>query len=146
MRKAGRPVFAVDLSPAMAALAARHLDGAVVADMVQLPFAPGSISDIVAFYSLIHLPRARITDALREFARVLGSDGHALISAHEGTTDVAVSEFLGHEVDLHASFFTLTELTQAAASADLAPVLAERRPPYPNEGSTTRIYLELAKR
>lgn len=145
IRAAGRRVIALDLSRTMADLAARRLDAAVVADMLHLPVASASITDVVAFYSLIHLPRARLIDGLREFARVLEPGGHALLSAHEGTDDVEVTEFLGHEVDLHATFFTLDELAEAAAVADLAVLLAERRPPYSHEGSTTRLHLELAK-
>lgn len=145
MRDAGRPVVAVDLSRAMAQAASRRLDGALVADMIQLPVASASIADIVAFYSVIHLPRTHLRDALREFARVLVPGGDALLSAHEGAGDVQVTEFLGHDVDLHATFFTLDELIDAAVAADLAVVSAERRPPYPNEGSTTRLYVELTK-
>lgn len=145
MRSAGRPVIAVDISQAMASTAARRLDGAAVADMVQLPVASASIADLIAFYSVIHLPRRRLRAALCEFARVLEPGGHALLSAHEGTTDVQVNEFLGHDVDLHATFFTLDELIDAAADADLLVISAQRRPPYQNEGSTTRLYLELTK-
>jgi len=145
MRAAGRPVIAIDISQAMAATAARRLDGAAVADMVRLPVASATIADLVAFYSVIHLRRRRLRDALCEFARVLEPGGHALLSAHDGTTDVEVTEFLGHDGDLHATFFTLDELIDATAAADLLVISAERRPPYPNEGPTTRLFLELAK-
>lgn len=69
--------------------------------------------------------------------------GRALLSAHEGTEDVAVTEFLGHEVDLSATFFTLDELVDVAVDAGLTVVTAERRAPYANEGTTSRLYLEL---
>ena len=145
IRARDRPVIAVDVSYAMADAAARRLDAAVVADMIHLPLGPATISDIIAFYSIVHLPRLRIRDALREFARVLAPGGHALLSAHEGTEDVAVTEFLGHEVDLSATFFTLDELVAAAVDAGLRVVLAERRAPYANEGSTSRLYVELER-
>ncbi|MBA2282523.1 MAG: class I SAM-dependent methyltransferase [Acidimicrobiia bacterium] len=143
IRASGRPVVAVDVSLAMADAAARRVDAALVADTVHIPVRAATISDIVAFYSIIHLPRLRLGDALREFARVLVPGGHVLLSAHEGTEDVAVTEFLGHQVDLSATFFTLDELVAAAVDAGLTVTLAERRAPYATEGSTNRLYVEL---
>ena len=145
LRAGGRRVIALDMSRAMAKVAARRLDGAVVADMVHLPVATASISDIVAYYSVIHLPRERLRHVLHEFARVLVPGGHALVSAHEGTEDVTATEFLGHEVDLSATFVMLDELVAAAVDVNLTVITAERRAPYAGEGSTNRLYLELAK-
>lgn len=141
-----RPVIALDLSPAMTRAAARRLDAAVVADMTSLPIGTATIADVVAFYSVIHLPRRVLPEVLSEFARVLAPEGHALLAAHEGTADVTVREFLGHDVDLTATLFSLGELTDAARRAGLAVVSAERRPPYENEGATTRLYLDLEHR
>ena len=146
MRARGRPVVAVDVSRAMADAAARRLDAAVVGDMLHIPVGTATISDIIAFYSIIHLPRPRLGDALREFARVLLPGGHALLSAHEGSEHVAVTEFLGREVDLSATFFTLDELVDAVVETGLTVVTAESRSPYANEGSTRRLYLELENR
>lgn len=52
-------VVAVDLSAAQLALARRNAPGArlVRADMVDLAFAPGSFDAVVAFWTLIHVPR-----------------------------------------------------------------------------------------
>lgn len=130
----------------MAAAASHRLDAAAVGDMVRLPVATATISDIVAFYSIIHLPRTSLAVALREFARVLVRGGHALLSAHEGAEQVAVTEFLDRQVDLSATFFTLDELVDTAVGAGLAVVSQERRPPYAMEGSTTRLYVELENR
>ena len=55
------------------------------------------------------------------------------------------SSQLGHKVDLAASFFTLYELEDAATAAGLATVTRARRPPYENEGSTVRLYMEAVK-
>lgn len=145
VRQAGRPVLAVDLSHGMAARAGRRLDGAVVADMLNLPVADTSIADILAFYSVIHLPRAALRHALAEFARVLTPGGHVLVTAHEGAGEVQVTHFLDHEVALAATFFSLDELIDAVAEANLELVLAERRHPYSQEGSTVRLYVEAAK-
>lgn len=145
IRTFGRPVVALDLSHAMATLAATRLDAAAVADMTNLPAGTATVADLIAFYSVIHLPRSTLPAVLREFARVLEPHGHALLSAHEGTQDVTVDEFLGHPVELDATFLTLDELIHAAHDANLIVIIAERRAPYPNEGSTQRLYVELEK-
>ena len=54
----GRRVVGVDLSREMVALARGRLGDALVADMRELPIAPESAGGVVAFYSVIHLPRA----------------------------------------------------------------------------------------
>lgn len=141
----GPRVIGVDVSHRMAVRAAGRLTGAVVADMRSLPFHDGAVSGVVAFYSVIHLPRGDISVAFDEFARVLERGGRILLSAHEGDGDVEVHDFLGHEVDLAASFFRLHELEDAATAAGLTMVRRERRPPYDNEGSTVRLYIEAVK-
>ena len=146
VRSAGRHVVAVDLSGAMAAAARRRVDSAVVADMIHLPIATASVTDIVAFYSVIHLSRTQLHHALVEFSRVLVPEGTVLLSAHEGAGDVAVTEFLGHDVHLSATFFTLDELTGAVTDAHLELLSAERREPYENEGATNRLYIRAAKK
>lgn len=141
----GRPVIGVDLSIEMATLASRRLTGAVAADVLALPLADASVGDAVAFYSLVHLPRAALLPALQELARVLTRGGWLAVSAHEGEGEAQATEFLGYSVDLTATWFELDELTNAAEGAGLEVVRAERRAPYENEGSTTRLYVVAAK-
>lgn len=143
--RGGRPVIGIDLSTQMATRASHRLTGVVVADVLALPLADASVGDAVSFYSLIHLPRAALLPAMRELARVLAPGGWLAASVHEGEGEVQVSEFLGHQVELSATLFTLEELTAAAAQAGLEVVQAKRRPPYENEGSTTRLYVVAAK-
>ncbi len=142
VRARGLPVIGVDISRQMVVQASGRLTGAVVADMRSLPFSDCSAGGVVAFYSLIHLPRAHLAVALGEFRRILGPGGRMLLSVHEGEGEVEVNDFLGHEVTLSASFFRLEELEEAATAAGFATVTAERRQPYENEGSTVRLYIE----
>ena len=71
----GAEVSGADVSPGSVAVARRCQPGLRfrVADMCGLPAGDGSLAGIVAFYSLIHLPRPRIPVALAEFRRVLPS-------------------------------------------------------------------------
>lgn len=145
VRDRGPDVVGVDVSHAMAVRAGGRLGGAVVADMRRLPFRDRCVGGVVAFYSVIHLPRDDLVVAFAEFMRILEPGGRALVSAHEGDGDVEVHDFLGHEVALDASFFRLDELEHAATAAGLDVVTLERRPPYENEGSTVRLYIEAVK-
>jgi len=141
VRARGHRVVGLDLSPAMARRASARLDGAVVGDVRALPFADRSIGGIVAFYSLIHVRRPELVGALGEIRRVLRPGGRTLFSAHEGTGDVVVEEFLGRPSPFAATLFTLDELVAAATGAGLEVTTSERRPPYPEEGRTTRLYV-----
>jgi SAM-dependent methyltransferase len=85
VREHGRRVVGVDLSARMAALAGRRLDASVCADMRSIPIGSGNAGGLVAFYSLIHLPRSALPATMREFRRVLRRGGRVLVSVHEGT-------------------------------------------------------------
>ena len=140
----GRRVAGIDFSPQMARLALDRLDAAVTADMRALPLADRAVGGVVAFYSLIHLPRPDLVPALREFRRVLRPGGRVLFSAHEGRGEVELEEFIGQPVPMIATFFELDELTAATAAAGFEVVSAERREPYPVE-STVRLYVEATR-
>lgn len=138
----GRRVVGVDLSEQMARRAATRLDQAVVADLRALPFATGAVGGIAAFYSLIHLPRAQLGPALRELRRVLRRGGRLLVTAHAGTGEVSLDEFLGAPVPFVASWFQLDELVEACSAAGFDVVQAEQRAPYPDEHPSERLAVE----
>ena len=145
VRHWGRRVVGVDLSPEMVKRAAVRLDGALVADIRSLPLGTNCLGGLLAFYSVIHLRRAELGGALQEFHRVLRPGGRVLLSAHEGTDEVEHDEFLGERVPFAATLFELVELIGACRSTGLEVTLAERRPPYENESTTTRLYVEATK-
>lgn len=139
LREHGREVVGVDLSRGMARLAAGRLGTAIVADLRDLPIADGALGAVVAFYSLIHVPRPQLGAALQEVHRVLRPGGEVLLSAHEGEGRIELDRFLDEPVPFVATLFTLDELTEACAAAGLDVTLAERRAPYPAEHPTTRL-------
>jgi SAM-dependent methyltransferase len=140
VRDRGRRVAGVDLSRAMATLAGRLLDGAAVGDMRALPVASESAGGVLAFYSLIHLPRAELPVALAEFRRVLRTGGQLLFSAHEGEGEVVIDEFIGRPVPMIATMFTLDELSAACDAVGLRVLHTERREQYEGE-VTHRLYV-----
>jgi ubiquinone/menaquinone biosynthesis C-methylase UbiE len=144
VRKRDRRVVGVDLSREMVARAGRRLDGALVADMRALPLAGRSTGGVLAFYSLIHVPRADLPVALREFRRVLRPGGRVLFSAHEGEGEVVLDEFIGRPVPMIATLFALDELVGACETVGLRVLHAAPREHYEGE-ITTRLYVLAAR-
>jgi len=80
------PVCGVDLSAEMVERA-RHLTPGVEfrqGDMMALDIPDETWAGIVAFYSIIHIPRADIVKALLELRQVLRPDGLLLLTFHVG--------------------------------------------------------------
>ena len=145
VRGSERTTVGVDSSAQMARLAATRLDGAVVGDMRRLPFRSGSIGGILAFYSIIHVPRDELGTVLGEFRRVLRDGGQLLLSAHEGSGQMDHSSFLGESVPFVATLFHLDELVSALHGVGMDVTLFEQRFPYDVEGATTRLYVAAEK-
>jgi SAM-dependent methyltransferase len=141
----GVEVIGIDLSREMAGLAHRRLRAAVVADMRALPFAEGGLGGVVAFYSLIHLPRRELRGTVVEIARVLRRGARLLLSVHGGEGEVTRDEFLGVRVPFVASLFALDEVTAALQAAGMVVTTVESRPPHEDEYPTTRVYVSAEK-
>jgi SAM-dependent methyltransferase len=132
-----------DVSPGSVAVARRCQPGLEfrVADMCGLPAGAASLAGVVAFYSMIHLPRPRIPAALAEFRRVLAPGGGLLAAMHGGAGETGSDDAFGLRVPVRATLVTLDEITVMAQSADLSVRERHERAPYPGEYPTPRIYL-----
>jgi len=137
----GRHVVGLDISPEMAKLASQRLRAALVADFRALPLASGQVGALLAFYSLIHIPRTQLSSALSEFHRVLRPGGRVLFSCHQGEGIVELDEFMDEAVPFVATLFRLEELVEATTAAGLTVTMAEQRPPSSFEHPTDRLYV-----
>ena len=144
----GRGVEAcgVDLSPEMVRHA-RRLNPEIhfqQGDMLSLAeVADETYGGVAAFYSLIHVPRPRVVDALRELRRVLRKGGTLLVTFHIGRETIHKDEFFGQEVSLDFHFFESAEMKEYLAAAGFDLEEAVERDPYPPavEYQSRRAYI-----
>lgn len=112
-------------------------------NMLQLTAIPeNSYAGIAAFYSIIHIPRPSVVNALTELLRVLKPNGVLLVTHHIGRDIVHRDEFLGRQVSLDFVFFETEEMKEylTAAGFDLEEVI--ERDPYPEvEYPSRRAYI-----
>ena len=135
LRDHGVKSFGLDLSAGMLAEARRlnpDIDF-VQSSMLELGIGSEKLAGIAAFYSVIHIPRARLVQAFREMYRVLQPGGLCLITFHLGSEDTHHDDFLGQKVDLDIALFTTTEMAEYLQEAKLTVEKAVEREPYAPE-------------
>jgi ubiquinone/menaquinone biosynthesis C-methylase UbiE len=143
----GVDISGVDLSPQGIKVArTRHPDLRFdVADMRALPAADASLAGLVAFYSVIHLPRPEIPSAFAEFHRVLAPGGTLLVVMHGGAGEEGADDWFDRGVSVRATLVELPELTSLVETAGFTITERHQRDPYPEEFPTRRLYV-LARR
>jgi SAM-dependent methyltransferase len=86
---------------------------------------------IAAFYSIIHVPRASVVDALRELKRVLRRGGVLLLTFHIGQETVHKDEWWGEEVSVDFHFYESREMKAHLIKAGFELEEVIERDPYP---------------
>jgi ubiquinone/menaquinone biosynthesis C-methylase UbiE len=140
----GIEMIGMDLAPRMLLLAAQRAqrDRFVNSDMRALPFRSQSFSGAVAFYSIQHLPRLALGDALSEIRRVLVPDGILVVATHLGHGEVYIDEFLGHQIEpVGGTLYAEEELRLELERRSFRVEQARRRGPLSHEHQSERIYL-----
>ena len=140
-------VAGVDIAPeGVAEAQRRHPDLEFrVGDLRAIPAEDASLGGIVAFYSVIHLPRAELPLAFAEFRRVLAPGGLALVAMHGGEGETGAEDWFGHAVSVRATLVEPDELAGLVTDAGLTLAAQHERPPYPGEYPSQRLYV-LARR
>lgn len=145
----GVNVIGVDLSRGMVDQA-RHLNPGLEirqGDMLALDTLNEAWAGIVAFYSIIHIPRADVIRALSELGRCLSPGGRLLISFHIGDEILHLDELWDHPVCMDFIFFRSDEMLGYLDAAGFDVEEMCERDPYPDvEYQSRRAYIVVRKR
>lgn len=141
----GAKVCGIDLSPVMVEQA-RRLNPEITfrqADMLALAdVADNSYGGIAAFYSIIHVRRPALNQALAELKRVLRPGGALLLTFHIGQEIIHRDDWWDKDVSLDFLFFETEEMKDhlKAVGFELQEVI--EREPYPEvEYPSRRAYI-----
>jgi SAM-dependent methyltransferase len=149
LSRRGANVIGIDLSPEMVAQA-RALNPDLEihqGDMLALDVADESWAGIVAFYSIIHIPREEVVRALMELRRCLRCGGRLLMSFHIGDEVVHLEELWDHQVSMDFIFYRTDEMLGYLGEAGFDVEETLERDPYPDvEYQSRRAYILARKR
>ena len=144
LHERGVAVQGLDLSPHMVELA-RQLNPGIEfqeGDMAKLQAQDASWVGIVAFYSIIHIPRPEVVAVLSEWRRVLRPGGLALLSFHRGQQEQHVDTLWDKQISLDFTFFECAEMEDYLSKAGYVVEERRERGPYPGvEVETQRCYV-----
>jgi SAM-dependent methyltransferase len=141
-------VLGIDLSAGMIEQARRLNPGIEFrqGDLKALDVPDKAWAGIVAFYSIIHVPRDQVVAALRELRRVLRPGGLLLLAFHVGREVLHRDELWGQAVSLDFIFFEREEMEGYVRSAGLEIDEAVERPPYEGVEYPSRRAYVLARK
>jgi hypothetical protein len=105
----------------------------VCGDLRALPFADRSFDAVLAWYSLLHLPRASMPDALIGIRRDMRVGAPLVLALQGGTGDVAD----GTAAPWCA--YTDTEIAGLLDAAGFSSVVTGSRPPRAHEYQATKV-------
>ncbi|MFI1568259.1 class I SAM-dependent DNA methyltransferase [Streptomyces sp. NPDC020490] len=135
----GVPVFGVDVSPRMVALARQAHPGLRfhVGSMLRLDLPDETLGGVLALYSVIHVPDEHLPGAFAEFHRVLVPGGHVLLGFQSGDEEgrMRLTERFGREIGLDYHWRTPETVARHLAAAGLRPTTRVLREP---DGEETR--------
>jgi len=134
----GRTAVGLDIAPGMLAEAARLVPaaGLVAADLLALPLRAATCAGAVASYSLHHLPRARLGNALAGLTRALKPRGVLVVITHAGGGEEWLDRPEGRVV---FSTYLPGELAAMLSDCGLTPELTRLRPPREGEWPADKI-------
>lgn len=144
LKERGVDVVGYDLSTKMVD-AARLLNPEInfhQADMTALDHADESWAGLIAFYSIIHLPRSEIRQTMREFHRILQPGGLLLLAFHIGEEAMHLDDWWERKVNLDFFFFRPEQMARDLQAAGFAIEEIIEREPYPEvEHQSRRAYI-----
>ena len=104
LRELGLDAFGIDLSPAMIDVARRGYPGVrfEVGSMTELDLPDASVTGLLAFWSLVHVPDSALPEVFAQFRRVLRPGGPLAVGFHVGEGSRLKSEgYGGHPMKVY---------------------------------------------
>jgi ubiquinone/menaquinone biosynthesis C-methylase UbiE len=120
LNELGVDAFGIDLSAAMIEVARRDhpVLRFTVGSMTDLGLAEASVSALLAFWSLVHVPDDAIPAVLGQFRRVLRPGGPVLLGFHLGDgSRLKTQSYGGHPMKVHVYHRPADRMTAWLASA-----------------------------
>jgi SAM-dependent methyltransferase len=148
LHERGVQICGIDLSSAMVERARGLTPGVEFrqGDMTALDAPDAAWAGIVAFYSIIHIPRGDMARALRELRRVLRPGGMLLLAFHIGDDTIHLDEWWGRRVSVDFFFFRSDEVAGYLRAAGFEIEEIIEREPYPEvEHQSRRAYIFAGK-
>ena len=131
----GVDVIGIDLSPGMLEQA-RKLNPTIEfqqGNMLALEVEDGAWAAIVAFYSIVHIPKTDILQACREMFRALQPGGLLFLAFHIGLEVLREENLWGYQVSLDVIFYARKEVERYLDLAGFAIEDSLERDPYAPE-------------
>ncbi|MCX2749198.1 class I SAM-dependent methyltransferase [Arthrobacter sp. MI7-26] len=139
----GLTAFGIDLSPEMVAVARRDHPGLQFDEgsMEALDLADDALGGIVAWYSIIHTPPARLPGVFAQFHRALRDGGLLLLAFQAGDEPRHLDFAYGHEIDLDAYRLPPGRVAELLRQAGLVVEAQLLREPDGKHEKTPQAYL-----
>ena len=131
----GVDIFGIDLSPGMLEQARKLNPGIEFqpGNMLALDVEDGSLAAIVAFYSIIHIPKTDILQVFREMFRALNPGGLLFLAFHIGIEVLHEENLWGHKVSLDVVLYARKEVERYLGLVGFAIEDSLERDPYAPE-------------
>ena len=144
----GVDITGLDLSPQMVEQAHRLFPSVkvVVGDMLDLPFADGSLAGLIASYSIVHFDDDQMATAFKEMARVLDPGCPVALAFHIGDEVLHREQWWDMPVVLDFRFLDPAAIKQMLGRAGFEIESAVVREPIPDvEYQSRRAYIVARK-
>lgn len=147
--KKSHTVIGIDFSEASIALAGKNFPeiSFIVDNMLQSKISTESADGVLAFYAIVHFTYKEVLIALKEWYRILKSNGFCLFSFHVGNFSVTASNFLDVQgARATWNFLNVDKILGIAEKIGFIPWETVVRYPYKGkEHESKRAYIILKK-